>query len=223
MSFALSCFADDAALLGCWPLNSSLVNEASSQLKIIPYGASGRLTPASEWFEGGSLRMEGMALTTLPDLNTATGITITGWFSLNEIEMGFSKTAPETLVFLLNSSNPNEMFVFRILDGKFSAFSKTENKNLKTDFLIQEDEWTFFALVFNGNSVAIHQNGYTPTTIPLRNSEQYDRLYFGATSGAGDRALNGKMRDLRLFSGVLDAGAIKGIYESGLSAAGPAM
>jgi len=203
-----------AELQGDWPLDCSLSNQSTEgRLKLVPYSPSGRLFLTNGCFEAGSLKMEDMALTTNPFLSAAKGVTVTGWFNLAELEMGFSATAPYTLFFLLNSANPDSQFVFRIVDGKLGAYSKSANKNLKTDFLVQKDEWTFFALVLTEESVSVYQNGYKPAIIPLECEDQYDRFYIGASNARAGRSFKGRMKNLKLYSGVLNATEIKDLYK----------
>ena len=211
-----------AELQGDWPLDSSLINQSTEGwLRLVPYGPSGRLFLTNECFEAGSLKMEDMALTTNPFLSAAQGVTVTGWFNLAELEMGFSATAPYTLFFLHNSTNLNSQFVFRILDGKLGAYSKSANKNLKTDFMVQEDEWTFFALVLTEESVSVYQNGYKPEIIPLECEDQYDRFYIGASNARAVRSFKGRMKNMKLYSGVLNAAKIKDLYQKESSPANP--
>lgn len=211
-----------AELQGDWPLGNSLMNQSDGGwLKLVPYGPSGRLALSHEYFAGGSLKMGGVALTTIPFLSAVKGVTVTGWFNLAELEMGFSATAPHTLFFMHNSANLDSQFVFRILDGKLVAYSKSAKKNLKTDFMVQEDEWTFFALVLTEESVSIYQNGYKPEVIPLECADQYDRFYIGAVNAKAGRSFKGRMKNMKLYSGGLNAAEIKDLYAKECSPANP--
>lgn len=211
---ALSGRAADSKLYAQWPLANSLFMSTGA-VSLHPYGGGVKLSDSAAVFEDGAVGLGDITLFGTPMLDVAEGITVTGWIKPKEIEEGFSKTAPHTLIYFYDSKDRGKtQFIFRILDGKLNAFNADPAKNIFSSFAATEDEWSFFAFVLKSDAVDIYMNQYPPQTTAISNSYQYDRIYVGALNTDLARAYRGLMKNLRLYKEALGPKEIQAIYKS---------
>ncbi len=211
---ALTGWAADVPPAAQWPLTNSLEN-AVSTLTLDPYSDGSRLSADAMSYQDGAARLGDVTLFGTPMLDVTEGVTVTGWVKPDTIEEGFSKTAPHTLICFYDSKDRGKtQFLFRILDGKLNAFNATPAKNIFSSFAAPVDEWSFFAFVLKSDAVDIYLNHYPPQTTAISSSYQYDRIYIGAMSTGLARPYRGLMKNLRLYSGALDAGDVREIYKA---------
>ncbi|MEI8205620.1 MAG: LamG-like jellyroll fold domain-containing protein [Kiritimatiellales bacterium] len=203
-----------AEMLGSWPLSDSLESQSGS-LRINAYSRGQKISLEPKNFIGGAIKLGDVALFATPSLAVSNGITVTGWINPDKVEMGFSQTAPHTLINLYDSKQANVAnFIFRILDGKLSAFNAASKKNISTTFLAPTEQWSFFAFVLTPEAVHIYLNSYPAQVVSLENADRYDRFFVGAMNPAALRSYQGLMKNVKLYEGTLGAEEIKGLYES---------
>lgn len=211
--FTLTVRAEDTQLYAQWPLTNSLFSSAGA-VNLFPYGGGVKLSDSAAIFGAGAVELGDITLFGTPMLDVAEGITVTGWIKPKVIEEGFSKTAPHTLIYFYDSKDRGKtQFIFRILDGKLSAFNAEPAKNIYSSFATTEDEWSFFAFVLKSDAVDIYLNQYPPQTTAISNNYKYDRIYVGAMNTDLARPYRGLMKQLRLYNYALDAKNILSIYE----------
>jgi hypothetical protein len=203
-----------AELIAHWPLEQSLENTVG-RLRLDPYGEGKKLSERNANFKEGAIELGEITLFTPLDLDVADSITVTGWINPKEIEMGFSETAPHSLIFFYDSKNRKDtQFIFRILDGKLGAFNATPAKNIFSSFMAPPEEWSFFAFVLTKEAVDIYLNEYPPQTTPISNTFKYDRIFIGALSPDLMRPYRGLIKNVRLYKGALSAEEVGEVYKT---------
>lgn len=152
-------------------------------------------------------------------LNFTNYFTITGWLNC------YGSTGDHQVILAkFNNSSPNGYVIELEPTAKkiqlalgFNGYSLKYYQAYDT---ISFNEWQFFALTYNGDSVSIFVNDSLSNSF-LQTGNIYpsnEPLYVGAHNYSGDRnPFNGKIDDIRVFKRVLTESEINALYNANYS------
>ncbi|MGE4490516.1 MAG: FG-GAP-like repeat-containing protein [Kiritimatiellales bacterium] len=201
---------DRTVKIGDWPLIGSLTNHAGI-LAVTAFNAGSVVDPSASLKSDG-MAMNGTGLRTMPLLKESQGFTVSGWVRPFRLDDGWNTNAPHTLFRLYNSGDSTPQLFLRVLDGNLNGYHTLPSENIWLNSPVTSNDWNFVALSCNGSSYTFYQDDLAPQVFPISSSNEYDRFMIGAADAAGTRPVFGKMRQIKLYDGALDAAAIREIH-----------
>lgn len=153
-------------------------------------------------------------------------LTIAGWINPESIRSPPSGTNARGIVSKRNNASSNVsygvFFYSSVADGKLYVDIDTVNNRFASNAVIPEEQWTHFAVVFNGNlpvneRVTLYINGTvdkiapeSSVSIPDYSSDLYiGNLYYGSSEL---KVYHGMLDELRLIPQAVSAADILALY-----------